>query len=235
LLIAQRKETSQTIVAAISADLKTGPDMCTIRTARGDFMATDVRKIIQSLVAVYDPSGRTIIVVGGGGGQFIEYGRRAAQILSLDSDAEAIRLLRENLKKAGLEDRFTPILGDFYESQLKGDAVLFEFCLHEMSDPKTAIQHAQTMAPDIVVIDHWPDSEWSYYTAETEKVKASWEALESFPLKNKQSYQLVHLFNDYDELYLKLKDQGELSLSRIQKFRSESNIAIPFTYGIAVI
>jgi tRNA A58 N-methylase Trm61 len=198
-------------------------------------LATDVQKIVQSLLAVYDPSERTIIVVGGGGGQFIEYGRRAAQILSLDSDAEAIRLLRENLKKAGLEDRFTPILGDLYESRLKGDAVLFEFCLHEISDPEAAIRHAQTMAPDIVVIDHWPDSEWSYYTAETEKVKTSWEALQSFPLKKKQSYQLVHLFNDYDELCQKLKDQGDLSLARIEKFRSKSHIAIPFTYGIAVI
>jgi tRNA A58 N-methylase Trm61 len=198
-------------------------------------MVIDIQRIIQSLTAVYDPSGRTIIVVGGGGGQFIEYGRRAAHVLALDSDAEAIRLLRENLEKAGLEDTFTPILGDFYESGLKGDAVLFEFCLHEMSDPKAAIRHAQTMAPDIIVIDHWPDSEWSYYTAEDEKVRVSWEALESFPLKKKQSYQLVRLFNDYDELYLKLKDQGEISRARIEKFRSQRSIAIPFTYGIAVI
>ncbi|MFZ2054644.1 MAG: methyltransferase domain-containing protein [Candidatus Aminicenantales bacterium] len=198
-------------------------------------MATDVPKIIQNLLAVYDSSGRTIIVVGAGSGQFIEYGRRAAQILALDSDAEAIRLLRENLKKAGLEDRVTPILGDFYESVLKGDAVLFEFCLHEMSDPQAAIRHAQTMAPDIVIIDHWPDSEWSYYTAEAEKVRVSWEALESFPLRKKQSYGAVNFFNDYDELYLKLKVQGELSLARIEKFRSKKNIAIPISYGIALI
>jgi tRNA G37 N-methylase Trm5 len=198
-------------------------------------MATDIQKVIQNLKAVYDPDGRTIVVVGGGGGQFIEYGRRAAHILALDSDREAIRLLRENLKKAELEDRCTPILGDFYESRLKGDAVLFEFCLHEMSDPKAAIRHAQTMARDIVVIDHWPDSEWSYYTAETEKIRASWETLQSFRLKIIQSYKGVHLFHDYDELYLKLKDQGDLSLARIEEFRSESNIAIPISYGIAVI
>jgi tRNA A58 N-methylase Trm61 len=198
-------------------------------------MATDVQKIIQNLLAVYDSSGRTIIVVGAGGGQFIEYGRRAAHVLALDGDAAAIQLLRENLKKAGLEDRFTPILGDFYEFGLKGDAVIFEFCLHEMPDPKAAIRHAQTMAPDIVVIDHWPGSEWSYYTAETEKVRASWEALESFPLKRKQTHRTVHLFNDYNELHLKLKDQGELSLARIEKFRSKKDIAIPITYGIAVI
>jgi len=89
-------------------------------------MATDVPGIIKNLMDVYDSSGRTIIIVGGGGGQFIEYGRRAAHILALDSNAEAIQLLRENLKKAGLEDRFTPILGDFYETGLKGDAVYLD-------------------------------------------------------------------------------------------------------------
>jgi len=198
-------------------------------------MATDIPKIIENLLAVYDPDGKRIIVVGGGGGQFIEYGRRAAQVLSLDSDAEAIRLLRENLKKTGLEDRFTPLLGDFLEARLSGDAVLFEFCLHEMSDPRAAVRHAQTMAPDIIVLDHWPDSEWSYYTAESEKVAASWAALESFPLREKKKHDGVHLFNNYDELYNKVKSQGDVSLARIEKFRPRMNIIIPVSYGIALI
>jgi tRNA A58 N-methylase Trm61 len=198
-------------------------------------MATDIQKIIQNLRSVYDPEGRTIIVVGGGGGQFIEYGRRAARVLSLDSDAEAIRLLRENLKKAGLEDRFTPLLGDFFEARLKGDAVLFEFCLHEMPDPQAAVRHARTMAPDILVLDHWPDSEWSFYTAESEKAAASWAALQSFRLRAKRKYDGVHVFNDYDELRRKVQPQGDLSLARIEKFRSEKNIAIPLSYGIALI
>jgi len=198
-------------------------------------MATDVQKIIENLLAVYDFSGRTMIVVGGGGGQFVEYGRSARQVLALDNDAEAIRKLRENLKKAGLEDRFTPILGDFFEARLQGDGVLFEFCLHEMPDPKAAIQHARTMAPDIIIIDHWPDSEWSYYTAEDQKVAGSWAALKSFSLRKKKKYDAVHFFRDYDELYQKLKDLGALSLARIEKFRSQKDISIPVRYGIAVI
>jgi tRNA A58 N-methylase Trm61 len=198
-------------------------------------MATDTRKVIENLSAVYDFGGRTIIVVGGGGGQFIEYGRSARQILAVDNDAEAIRKLRENLKKAGLEDKFTPILGDFYEARLKGDGVLFEFCLHEMSDPRAAVQHAQTMAPDVIIIDHWPGSEWSFYTAEAEKVARSWASLESFVFKKRRKYDAVHFFHDYDELCQKLKDQGDLSLARIEKFRSQKNISIPVSYGIAVI
>lgn len=77
-------------------------------------MAIDVQKVIENLLAVYDFTKRTIIVVGGGGGQFIEYGRSARQILALDNDPEAIRTLRDNLKKAGLEDKFTLHLTDFF-------------------------------------------------------------------------------------------------------------------------
>lgn len=198
-------------------------------------MATDVQKIIDNLLSAYDFSGRIIIAVGGGGGQFIEYGRRARQILALDNDAEAIRKLQENLKKAGLEDRFTPIQGDFFEAKLRGDGLLFEFCLHEMPDPKAAVQHAQTMAADILIMDHWPGSEWLYYTTENQKVARSWASLESFPLRKKQKYDAVHFFHDYDELYQKVKVMGDLSLARIEKFKSQKNISIPISYGIAVI
>lgn len=186
-------------------------------------------------MAVYDFSGRTIIVAGGGGGQFIEYGRRAARIWALDNDPEAIRLLRKNLKKSGLEDRFRPILGDFFEANLSGEAVLFEFCLHEMPDPKAAIRRAQSMAPDILILDHWPDSEWSYYNAETEKITASWAAIEAFTLRKIRKYESVHRFKDYEELYRKVKPQGDLSLARIEKFRSKTDIVIPLSYGIALI
>ena len=198
-------------------------------------MATDIQKIIGNLLTVYDFSGRTIIVVGGGGGQFIEYGRSARQILALDNDAAAIQKLRENLKKAGLEDKFTPILGYFYEAYFNGDTVLFEFCLHEMSDPEAAVRRAQTMASDVIIIDHWPGSEWSYYTAEDEKVAASWASLESFSFRSGQKYDALHFFCDYDELRQRVKDQGDLSLGRIEKFRTQKDISIRMSYGIAVI
>jgi tRNA G37 N-methylase Trm5 len=198
-------------------------------------MATDTQKIIQNLLAVYDFKDRTIIVVGGGGGQFIEYGQSARQILAVDNDPAAIQKLRENLKKAGLEDKFTPILGDFYEAQLKGDGVLFEFCLHEMSDPTAAVRHAQTMAPDVIIIDHWPGSEWTYYTAEEGKVARSWASLESFVFKKKEKYDTVHIFRDYDEIRKKLEDLGEPSLSRIEKFRSQKDFSIHVIYGVALI
>ena len=198
-------------------------------------MATDLKKIIENLLAFCDFKDRTAITVGAGGGQFIEYGRHARHVLALDSDPQALQKLQENLKIADLENKFTPVLGDFFQTHLRGDVVLFEFCLHEMPDPKAAITHARTMAPEIVVIDHWPGSEWSYYTAEDEKVAASWGAMETFPLKKKQKYDAVHFFKDYDELYQKVHVQGEISLARIERFRSHKSIAIPMSYGLALI
>ena len=52
----------------------------------------------------------------------------------------------------------------------RGDVVMFEFCLHEMKDPVAAINHALTMAPTVLITDHWSGSEWAYVVDEEEKV-----------------------------------------------------------------
>ena len=202
---------------------------------KGWAVATDIPRIIENLRAAYDPRDRTLIVVGGGGGQFIEYSRLARQVLAVDHDAEAIRALQEKLHKAGLEGIFAPVLADFFDVRLRGDAVLFEFCLHEIPDPAAAIRHAQTLTSDLIIIDHWPGSEWTFFTAEDEKVAASWASLASFAFRKKEKYDAVHFFHDYGELYQRVKAQGDLSLARIEKFRSQKDFSIPLSYGIALI
>jgi hypothetical protein len=198
-------------------------------------MATDYGKLIANLLAFYDFAGKTVIAVGAGGGQMIEYARAAGHVLALDSDPAALDKLREKLRAAGLEDRVTPVLGDFTESNLKADAVLFEFCLHEMPDPAKAVTHARGMARDIVIFDHWPGSEWSYLAAEDEKVAAGWAALVRFPVKKKQRHAAVHAFQDYDELHEKLKGQGETAMARIAKYKGQTGIRITMAYGLALI
>ncbi|MCK7462089.1 MAG: serine hydrolase [Sphingobacterium sp.] len=129
-------------------------------------MAADYKKMVADLLAFYDLGDKTVLSVGAGGGQLIEYGRTARKVLALDSDALALEKLRENLEAAGLEDRFEPVLGDFFAIDLKADVVLFEFCLHEMADPGAAVERARGLAPAVVVFDHGPGSEWSYLAAE---------------------------------------------------------------------
>ncbi len=198
-------------------------------------MAADYKKIVADLLEFYDLKDKAVLSVGAGGGRLIEYGRTAGKVLALDSDAQALEKLRESLKIAGLEDKFEPVLGDFFKADLKADVVLFEFCLHEMADPGAAVERALGLAPAVVVFDHWPGSEWSYIAAEEKKVAASWAAVGRFPVKKTRMSETVQLFGDYDELYRKVKGQGETSLARIATFKGRTDIRIPMTYGLALI
>ena len=157
--------------------------------------------------------------MGAGGGQLIEYGRAARKVLALDSDAPALEKLRENLRIAGLEDKFEPVLGDFLSVELKADVVLFEFSLHEMADPGAALERARRLAPAVVVFDHGPGSLWSYMAGEEDKVVAAWAAVCRFPVEKIRMYDGVQVFPGYEELFQKVKGQGEISLARIERLQ----------------
>jgi len=198
-------------------------------------MVTDVRIMIDNLLKFYEFDNQIVISIGAGGGQFIEYGRNARQVIAIDNDEEALSKLENALQKMQLTDKFTLINSDFYEVNKKGDVVLFEFCLHEMKDTETAINHALTMAPSILINDHWPNSEWAYIVDEKEKVINSWEALKKFKLKKVQRYNTVQLFRDYEELFLKVSVQGENSIKRIGQYKNKKDFTIPMSYGFALI
>jgi hypothetical protein len=198
-------------------------------------MATDTKDIIKRLTKFYCFENKTIISVGAGGGQLIEYGRSAQKVFALDCDCRAITSLREQLKTAGLEEKFKPILGDFFHTTFTGDTVLFEFCLHEMVDPAAAIKRAQQIAPDVLIIDHLPKSEWAYYAAEETKVEASWKALRSFPFAKYKEVTAVQAFNHYEDICNKLRIQGRESMERIRRFVAERNFSIPMPYAMALI
>lgn len=198
-------------------------------------MAADYKKMVADLLAFYDLGDKTVLSVGAGGGQLIEYGRTARRVLALDSDARALEKLHENLEAAGLEDRFEPVLGDFFAIDLKADVVLFEFCLHEMADPGAAVERARGLAPAVVAFDHWPGSVWSFLGAEEDKVAAGWAALRRFPVTKTQKHETVQVFGGYEQLYQRVKGQGETSLARIAAYKGQTDIRIPMPYGLALI
>ena len=198
-------------------------------------MATDIKKIISNLLSFYDFYNQTIITVGAGGGQLIEYGRVSKKVLAIDFDKGALQKLKNNLIKSGLDDKFELIHSDFYLSNLKGDIVLFEFCFHEMEDPEAALKHALTMAPNVIILDHWPDSEWAYFGGEEENIAKSWPTLKLFHLIKVQKFDTLQFFNDYEEIYQKVKLQGEISIRRINDFKEKKNFTIPMSYGLALI
>ncbi|MBP7461682.1 MAG: hypothetical protein KBA26_10375 [Candidatus Delongbacteria bacterium] len=198
-------------------------------------MAVNIDEMINNLLEFYSFDNKTIISVGAGGGQFIEYGRRSKRVIAIDNSLPALTALEKALQSKCLTDKFTLIHSDFYQTDVKGDVVLFEFCLHEMEDSIRAIDHALTMAPCVVVSDHWPESEWAYIADEREKVIHSWGGLERFTFQKIQRYDTHHYFLDYQELLMKVKVQGETSIRRIESYRGRINITIPMSYGFAMI
>jgi hypothetical protein len=82
----------------------------------------------------------------------------------------------------------------FEEVTLHGDAVYFEFCFHEMDNPVKALFHAKSLAPDIVVYDHSPGSEWIYFGAEEDKVSRSSAAMEHFGNRRCQRFHAEQRF-----------------------------------------
>jgi len=198
-------------------------------------MATDINAVIKNLLSFYNFDKKTVISVGAGGGQLIEYGRSAKKVIAIDNSAIAIQKLKENLINRKLEQIFEVMEADFYETSLNGDVVFFEFCLHEMPDAAKAIKHALAMAPEVLVMDHAPQSRWAYYAAEDHKVAASWKALETFAIKKRQTFTANQTFHDHSEIHEKLKSQGEESIKRISEFTSQKNIVIPMPYAAALI
>jgi len=198
-------------------------------------MATDYLQIIENLYDFFDLTGTTVISVGMGGGQLSEYARRAGRVIAVDRDKAALDVLKDNLEAAGLAAKVDLVHSDFMEYEGTADVVLFEFCLHEIPGPAAAIEHARALAPAVVVMDHWPTSEWIFYGAEDEKAAASWKAVGQAGAERIQSIGTRQYFKDFEELEAKVKGQGPLALERIDVFRGRSGIEIPMSYGLALL
>lgn len=198
-------------------------------------MATDIGLILQRLLAFYDFSGKEVVAVGAGGGQFAEYARSMRKVIAIDRDLAAMKQLQEAAERLSLQDRFEYWTGDFADCDRRGDVVLFEFCLHEMDDPSAAAAKACSLAPEVVVIDHAPGSPWVYFTAEAEIVDRSWQALGRLQIVRQCSYATEQRFADYNELHAKLKSQGDASIKRIERFREQTGITIPMSFALALI
>ena len=63
----------------------------------------------------------------------------------------------------------------------------------------------------------------------------SWAALQAFDFIKFQQYDTFEFFDDYEELYQKIKGQGKTAISRIEQFRDKRQFTIPLSYAIALI
>ena len=200
-------------------------------------MAADYDLMIRNLLAFYDFKDKTMVCIGAGGGQLIGYSKAPKKIIAIDQDAGALEQLRLAVARNNITDKFKLIHGDFLTMDLPvhGDVVLFEFCLHEMTDAAVALTRAGKLADDVVVFDHGLKSQWAYYVVEEEKVRVSWQAVKRFKVSKHHVYEAEQKFKDYDEILTKVKPQGEIAIQRIEKFKSKIDITIPFTYELALV
>jgi SAM-dependent methyltransferase len=198
-------------------------------------MAADLRQVVENLSGFYDFGGRDVVVVGAGGGQLLEFARPARKVLAVDKDAGALERLARRVAEAGLGGTFTLRNADLLELEPWGDVVVLEFCLHEMPDPARALAHARRVAPEVVAIDHAPESPWSWCAAEEREVEAGWRALEALPIRRQAAFECVQRFADYRELEAKLADQGPESRARIAPYRGRRGISIAMPYRLALL
>jgi precorrin-6B methylase 2 len=197
-------------------------------------MATDIHRIIQNVIAFYNFSGKTVLHVGAGGGQLMGYAGNAKRVLAIDDNSDAIKSLESAIGNLGLKN-VSVLQSDFFEVDASGDVVFFELCLHEIEDPHAALGKALEMAEEVLVLDHTPESPWAWFTAETEKAAASWNAVKRFSIAKERMFHADQKFTDFWELHEKVKVLGEPSVSRILKYKDKKEIQIEMDYTLALI
>ncbi len=198
-------------------------------------MATDYAQLTKNLLCFYDFTNKTVLFVGAGGRQLLDPSAGTRKLIAIDQDVEALRELAANVAAKGIEDSVEVVGGKFEDVARSGDVVYFEFCLHEMADPQKALTHAKNLAPDIVVFDHSPDSEWIFYGAEEDKVRRSTQTMERFGLRGRERFHTEQRFADYAELLAKVSAQGPVAIERTQRFAGATNIVIPMRYELNLL
>jgi hypothetical protein len=198
-------------------------------------MATDIAAILEDIGSCYDFTGRSVIHVGAGGGQFIGYAERARSVLGVDPDPAAVERLKVAVRERGLADRFRVLQGDILTATGHADVVFFEFCLHEIVDPLTALRRARTMAPEVLVADAAPGSPWAEYLCESEKVLRGWAAVERFPRTLDRAFPGEQRFRDHAELLAKVQVLGDCVIRRIRDFEGRRDFTIDMPYRVALL
>jgi hypothetical protein len=198
-------------------------------------MATDIGKMLSNLLSFYDFSNKRMISVGAGGAKLLGYEKMTTSIIAIDSDLKALDSLSECAKTAGIFEKFSFVGSKFSDFSGKADLLMFDFCLHEMPDPSEALEHARELVKDIIVFDHYLESEWAHYTGETEIIKASWAAIGKAKPRRVQHYSAVQKFTNYEELFKKLEPLGPKIIKGIEKFKNSKNIVMQMPYAAALL
>lgn len=198
-------------------------------------MVVDSRELTANLTKFYDFRGKSALCVGAGGGLLVPPSSGVSKVVAIDRDAEALNRFRTRSEAewAGTPIRFVP--RKFETVRLRGDVVYFEFCMHQMESPRRALEHARSLAQDIVAIDHLPGSDWVYYWAGEAAVLRSTRALESFGVRRRQAFTAEQRFEDREALAARLSGEGEESKRRVSEVKGSKDVRVRMDYGIYLL
>ena len=198
-------------------------------------MATDIETVLRNIESCYDFTGRSVIHVGAGGGQSVRCAGRARRVLGVDHDSAAVKRLEQAIREQGLEDRFRAVRGDILAVRERADVVFFEFCLHEIVDPRAALRHARNLAPETLVVDPAVDSRWAWIVCETEKAQRGWAAVERYQLALDRTFPGVQRFRDQTELLTRVEGLGDCALRRASEYAGQRDFSIDMPYRVALM
>jgi ubiquinone/menaquinone biosynthesis C-methylase UbiE len=195
----------------------------------------DYGELKENLRHFYDFTGKVVLFVGAGAGQLLDPSTRTKKLIAIDRNVEALGELKSKISANGTQHSVDVVAANFEDVSLFGDVVYFEFCLHEMDDPQKALAHARALAPDVVVFDHSPGSDWAFYAVEDDKVRRSAKAMLRFGIRRRETFRSEQRFRDHTELLAKVAVQGPMAVERAQYFANVTNIVIPMSYELTLL
>ena len=198
-------------------------------------MAADYELLTKKLGEFYDFADKVVLLVGAGHGQLLDPAIEIRKLIAVDKDRAALEEFEKQIAAEGRQRSVEVIHGEFEKVTSHSDVVYFEFCLHEMADPFFSLKHAKTLAPEAVVFDHSPASEWVFYGAEEDQVRRSSLAMKDFGIRRHSSFVTAQRFGAYSELVSKMSAQGPLAFQRIERFSGATNFVIPMICELALL
>jgi tRNA G37 N-methylase Trm5 len=190
--------------------------------------------LTENLRSFYDFTDKVVLFVGAGA-RLLDAFVRAKKLIAIDKDVAALKELETSIAVKGFQGSVEIVGSTFEEVTRRGDVAYFEFCLHEMIKPLEALNHARSLAGEILVYDHLPASEWVFYAAEEDLVCRSTEAMDRFGVRRRQTFCTEQRFQNYSELLAKISGQGPTAIQRVQRFDGHAAIAIPMTCQLALL
>jgi ubiquinone/menaquinone biosynthesis C-methylase UbiE len=198
-------------------------------------LASDYALLTRNLCEFYDFVDKVVLIVGAGHGQLLDPAIPTKKLIALDRDLGALQEFQRKIAAEPRQGLVEVVHARFEDVTAHSDVVYFEFCLHEMTDPFAALKRARTFAPDVVVFDHSPASEWVFYAAEEAFVRRSALAIKNFGIRRSRSFRTEQRFRDYAELLSKVTAQGPVAIQRIELYLGATNFVIPMVCEIALL